>query len=38
MRAMPARYPIPGPLSLGEFEAFLEERGPYPGIRIEEAR
>jgi hypothetical protein len=38
MRAIPARYPIPGPLSLGEFEAFLEERGPYPGIRIEEAR
>jgi hypothetical protein len=36
MRSLPARYPIPGPLSVGEFETFLAEHGSYDRVRIED--
>lgn len=37
LRAMPARYPIPGPLSMAEFEEFLGQAGDYPGVSWEPA-
>jgi hypothetical protein len=37
MRAIPARYPVPGPLSLGEFDEFLADHDPYPGVTIEDS-
>ncbi|WP_409331567.1 hypothetical protein [Trujillonella humicola] len=29
---LPARYPVPAPLSLADFEEFLGEAGPYDGL------
>jgi hypothetical protein len=35
-RELPARYPLPAPLSLEEFDTFLEQAGPFDGVRIED--
>ncbi|WP_199714442.1 hypothetical protein [Micromonospora radicis] len=35
LREIPARYPMPGALTLDEFDGFLAERGDYPGVRWE---
>jgi hypothetical protein len=34
LQRIPARYPIPRPLTLGELDEFLEQAGPYDGIEI----
>jgi hypothetical protein len=36
MRSLPSRYPIPGPLSVAELDAFLADHGPYDGVRIDD--
>lgn len=33
---LPARYPVPGPLSPEEFDEFLATHGPYDRVRIED--
>lgn len=33
--AIPARYPIPGPLSRAEFQEFLDSEGPWKGVTVE---
>jgi hypothetical protein len=35
-RRLPARYPIPPPLTTEEFDAFLDQAGPYEGVRVED--
>jgi hypothetical protein len=35
-RELPARYPLPAPLSLEEFDAFLDQAGHHEGVRIED--
>jgi hypothetical protein len=34
LRAVPARYPLPGPLTLDEFDDFLDRAGDYQGVRF----
>ncbi|MDG4765497.1 hypothetical protein O7632_15530 [Solwaraspora sp. WMMD406] len=36
LRAIPARYPMPGHLTLAQFEDFLATAGDYPGLRWED--
>ncbi|MFA9443992.1 hypothetical protein [Egicoccus sp. AB-alg6-2] len=36
MKQVPARYPLPGPLSMREFDEFLAQAGPYEHIEIED--
>jgi hypothetical protein len=34
LRAAPARYPLPGPLTLAEVDSFVDGPGDYPGVRF----
>jgi hypothetical protein len=34
--SLPARYPMPAPLSLEDLDRFLAQAGPYEGVRIED--
>ncbi|MTV25866.1 hypothetical protein FTX61_10660 [Nitriliruptoraceae bacterium ZYF776] len=34
MRAIPARYPLPAPLTVDEFDEFLASHGPYEGVEV----
>jgi hypothetical protein len=34
LRALPARYPLPGPLTLPELDAFLDRAGGYQDVRF----
>jgi hypothetical protein len=38
IQRLPARYPIPGPLSPGELDEFLDEAGDYPGVSWDEVQ
>lgn len=35
LRAIPARYPMPGPLTLAQLDDFLSQAGDFPGVRWE---
>ncbi|MFW2513651.1 hypothetical protein ACNI3K_07715 [Demequina sp. SO4-13] len=37
LRSIPARYPVPAPLTMTELDEFLEQAGDYPGVRWEDA-
>jgi hypothetical protein len=34
LRAVPARYPLPGPLTIAEVDEFFAQAGDYPGVRF----
>ena len=36
MQAIPARYPLPGPLSMGEFDGFVADHGPWKHVSVED--
>ncbi len=36
MRRLAPKYPIPGPLSMAEFDEFLDQAGAYEGVTIED--
>jgi len=36
LKAIPARYPIPGPLSRHEFDEFIADHGPWKNVEVED--